>query len=117
MKAVIRSQHSLDVDLAGYESADPADDGLWVRMIIGPSDGPGEESFDVLVCTPAWLARVVHEHGPQIGRHHLVVERWVADDVKDFLRSQVERLDEPTWHELALKIGRIGIWEFEDYTR
>lgn len=27
-----------------------------VRLILGPADGPGEESFDLTVCSPEWLA-------------------------------------------------------------
>lgn len=63
MRAVLRSAHSADVDLATYVPADPADDGVWVRLIVGPAGGPGEESFDVLVCTPLWLRRVVRVQG------------------------------------------------------
>jgi hypothetical protein len=35
--------------------------------------------------------------------------------IKSFLEGEVENLDEPTWPQLAAKIGRIGKWEFEDY--
>ncbi len=50
------------------QSPDPLDGSFWLRMLVGPQDGPGEEAFDVLVRAPAWLARTVAEEGPQIGR-------------------------------------------------
>lgn len=84
-------------------------------MMIGPEGEPGEESFDVVVCTPRWLERRVHEEGALIGRHHLMIERWDADRVRNFLRDAVESEEAPTWPELAAKIGRLGKWEFEDY--
>jgi hypothetical protein len=31
------------------------------------------------------------------------------------LTRAVESEEAPTWPELAIKIGRIGKWEFEDY--
>jgi hypothetical protein len=98
-----------------YLSPAPVDDAFGLRMLVGPPDGPGEESFDVLVCTPAWLARVVSEEGPQIGRHRLIMERLDLRAAETFLRHQVERLEAPTWNELAAKISRLGHWEFEDY--
>lgn len=74
-----------------------------------------EESFDVLVCTPTWLARVVATEGPQVGRHRLIVEKLNLHEAKLFLLRQVERLEAPTWPELAAKLSRLGYWEFEDY--
>lgn len=98
-----------------YVSPDLLDDSFWLRMLVGLSDGPGEESFDVLVCTPAWLARTVAADGPQVGRHRLIVEMLDLGRAEIFLRRQIERLEAPTWGELADKIGRLGYWEFEDY--
>ena len=84
-------------------------------MMVGPVGKPGEESFDVVVCTPRWLDRRVREGSPLIGRHHLVIERWDAARVRLYLTRAVESEEAPTWPELAIKIGRIGKWEFDDY--
>ncbi len=84
-------------------------------MLVGPSDGPGEESFDVLVCTPGFLAREASQFGPRIGRHLLIVEAMDIANVKRFLEHQVSVLEAPSWSELASKIGQIGKWEFEEY--
>ena len=52
---------------------------LLARMIAGPPDTPGEESFDVTVCSPEWLAKTCREVGGiYSARHHLVV------NVEDF---------------------------------
>jgi hypothetical protein len=115
MRATVRRFHSPDANLDVYTSTDPSEDGLLVQMLVGPVDGPGEESFDVMVCTAAWLARIARAQGPVVGRHYLVMEHLDIRHAEAFLRSQVERLDEATWQELALKIGRLGMWELEDY--
>jgi len=83
--------------------------------MAGPEGGFGEESFDVLVCTPSWLDLRVHENGPLLGRHYLVVKSWDAVSVKGYLTEAVEAEEAGTWQELASKLGRIGKWEFEDY--
>ena len=114
MRAEVRAVSSPDVEVATYQSATPDDDGALVTLYVGSPGEAGEESFDVVVCTPAWLRRKVLK-GPLIGRHHLLVEPFDLRVAEKFLRSQVERLEAPTWEELAAKIGRIGHWEFEDY--
>ena len=116
MRAVIKSFEGLGrEEPETYLSPDPSDDSFWLRMLVGAADSPGKESFDVLVCTPAWLARTVAEEGPQIGRHRLIVQSLDLGKVEEFLRRQIERLEAPTWDELAAKIARLGYWEFEDY--
>ena len=35
---------------------DPAGFVSGVQLLAGPADGPGEESFELTVCSPEWLA-------------------------------------------------------------
>jgi hypothetical protein len=116
MRAVVQGLSTGDGDdLATYAPGDPADIGIWLRKIVGPAGTTGEEWFDVGVCTSAWLDRHVRENGPVLGRHYLIVERWNARRVRDYLTAAVESQEAQTWPELAERIGRIGMWEFEDY--
>ena len=43
--------------------AEPASFSFWLRLIVGPKDGPGEESFDLTVCSPEWLAVRCRQQG------------------------------------------------------
>lgn len=115
MRATVRSVYSADIDVDTYRAEQPDEDGVWVRLIVGPADGPGDESFDVLVCTPLWLKRVVRTEGPQIGRHHLVVDSMDLRLAIDYLRSQFESVEAPDWPSLGQQLARLGRWEFEDY--
>lgn len=115
MRAVVRRLHSPDVDLDSYSPEDPAEVGVLVQVIVGPRDGLGEESFDVIVCTPQWLSRTVRLDGPVIGRHHLIVERWNLARIQAFLTKAVEAEHASNWEELGTRIGRLGRWEFDDY--
>ncbi|MCW6005384.1 immunity 8 family protein [Micromonospora sp. CPCC 205371] len=116
MKAIIRNIHSPDIDLTSGQVEDSLNFSLLIQLIVGPADGPGEESFDVVVCTPAWIAHAVKEHGPLIGRHYLITDRYDIVRIANYLRQYIESLEADTWQGLAEKIGRIGKWEFEDYS-
>ena len=62
MRAQLHSIHSSDVDeLDGWIPAS-ADFAVPVRLIVGPTPGSGEESFDVVICSVEWLAgQVAHD--------------------------------------------------------
>lgn len=89
-----------------------------VRMIVGPEDSPGEESFDLTVCSPEWLAARSRAIGLVDARHHLVVnpEGFDQHTLRDFLDQRVRAASGDTWQQVAEKIGRLGFWEFEDYS-
>jgi Immunity protein 8 len=69
----------------------------------------------VVVCTSCWLDGRVREHGPLVGRHHLVVEKVRLARVKLYLTDDEESQEADTWPDPAVKVGRVGKWEFEDY--
>jgi hypothetical protein len=83
--------------------------------MVGPIGTDGEESFDVVVCTPRWIERWVRENGPLVGRHHLIVEEYDRPRIQLYLTDEVEACEGETWPDVARQIGRIGKWEFEDY--
>ncbi|MCR6032088.1 hypothetical protein GGQ22_11610 [Nocardioides sp. zg-579] len=96
---------------------EPADFAVDVRFIAGPADGSGEESFDLTVCTPEWLARQAGS-GFYPGRHHLVVnfELFSVSALQTWIESKVSAVSGDTWAEVGERLGRWAYWEFEDYT-
>jgi hypothetical protein len=83
-------------------------------MIVGPLDGPGDEIFQITVCTAEALKVLLDRDGIVVGLHLLLVAGLNPSRIEAFLEDRVRRLDADTWLELAAKIGRIGYWEFED---
>ena len=111
----MRYFHSPDApELATFAPPDPLDFELLLQVLCGPADGPGEESFDVGVVTPAWLLRHAEERVAIIGRHRLIVARWDWSSLSKFIESYVQRCEGESWPGVAQKIGRLGSWEFED---
>ena len=104
-----------DADLDSYVPADPGHVGILVQIMAGPADGPGTESFDVIVCTPSRLGGEARRSGPTIDHHHLIVDRFDTDQVRRYLTKAVEAEEAVSREALAERIGRIGKWEFEDY--
>lgn len=115
MRAVVWSLH-FDPDPREL-SANPAEFAFLARLYVGPSDGPGEESFDVQVCTPEWLAARCDEQGFVDGRHIVVTTLggYSEPSLRAFLTGRVENQSGESWHEVAEKVARMGLWEFEDY--
>lgn len=90
-------------------------DGVLVTVLAGPSDSPGEESFHVDVVTLDALARMLDAAPFLVGRHLLIARDLNIESAKEFLRRRFEEPEADTWPELASKLARIGLWEFEDY--
>ena len=102
------------------DRVDPAESDLQSTLLVfaaGPIDGPGEETFQVTVCTPEALTDLVEREGVVIGRHLMFVASLNTALVEDVIRDRLRRIDGDNWPELTAKIGRIGLWEFEDYTQ
>jgi hypothetical protein len=96
---------------------DPAEFALLARVYAGPADGPGEESFDITVCSPEWLAAACRQVGFYDARHHLVinVDQFDQRELRSWLTKRVGNVAGETWHEIGTKLARLGAWEFEDY--
>jgi hypothetical protein len=88
---------------------------ILVQIIAGTAGSPGEESFDVTVCTPAWVKRRVDSEGVVTGRHLLIVAEYAYDKIYDYIFNYLSACTGDTWQEIATKIARLGSWEFEDY--
>lgn len=115
MKAVVKGIYSTDLDLATYRPIDPFDDGQWVRLMIGPEGNDGEESFDVLVCTPRWLVREISRDKMQLVRHTLLMEKFDLARALERLHHEVESASGESWQKLLLSLVQIGRWEFDNY--
>ena len=111
----MRSLSSFDSDdLAAWV---PASDewSIGIRILAGPADGPGEDSFDLTVCSVDWLAALVRRDGVVDGRHFLVVDGFDWSALRAYIERRVRQCEGDTWHEVAERLARLGYWEFEDY--
>jgi hypothetical protein len=116
MKAELKSIHSPDIfDLGKFDPNEKDNFGILLQLMVSPKNGKGEESFDIMVCTPQWLIRNYQKSDMIFGRHYLIVFEYDYPKIYDKLKEYIGGIEGDTWNEIALKIGRIGKWEFEDY--
>jgi hypothetical protein len=87
---------------------------VYVRAAVGPSDRPGEESFDLVVCNAEWLSGELTK-GFRWGHGLLVVSEWDLAVVTRAVRDLVSRTSGPDWRHVAEKLARYASWEFTDY--
>ncbi len=85
------------------------------RIYVGQHGGVGEESFDFIVCTPLGLAQQLEAEDVVDGRHHFVVARFEENMFVEWIRTKVAGCEGPDWSAVALKLSRLGMWEYEDY--
>jgi hypothetical protein len=67
------------------------------------------------VVTPSALQARLSKSAFLVGRHLLITQRFDGAATTAFLRARFEEPEAATWPELADKLGRLGLWEFEDY--
>jgi hypothetical protein len=83
--------------------------------MVGERGKEGEESFDIMVCTPKWLLANKKEQDILFGLHYLIVCRYDYNRIFEKLKKYVENTEGKDWEEIGQKIGLIGWWEFQDY--
>jgi len=117
MKAILKELISLELEenLEEYLPDDPANFGTWVRMMIGPENEIGAESFDIFICTPIWLNKEYSERKISWGRNMLIVFEYNLNEIRSYINKYVESCNADDWHSLAVKLSRVGAWEFENY--
>lgn len=116
MKAILKYIHSPDVvDLPGFIPERKNSFSMLLQLMVGPVNGAGEESFDVILCTPQWLTENHSILDIIVGRHYLIVFEYNYSGIYKQLEELVEGIDGENWNDIGMKVGRIGKWEFEDY--
>lgn len=117
MKSILKDFYCLDIieRLDGYIPADVYNFGFWARIIVGEKDLGGEESFDIMICTPKWILENYKENDIIIGQYHLIVLKYNYNNIYSYLRDKINSIEKENWSEIGNQIGKIGKWEFEDY--
>ena len=117
MRAELKRIHSPDIEnLTKYYPDDPENFSFLLQAIVSPFGEEGEESFDIEVCTPKWLSENYQKNDIVIGRHLLIVFDYNYDRIFNKIKSYIENCSGDTWRKIAEQVGRLGKWEFEDYS-
>jgi hypothetical protein len=116
MQAVMKSLHSTDIaDVETYLPDEEDNFGFTLRVMVGPMNQEGEESFDIIVCTPKWLMEKYGASDVLLGLHKLIVFKYDYPRLRQFIEKYLMRCSGNTWAEVAQKVSLLGQWEFEGY--
>jgi len=116
IRASLKRLHSPDIyNLDSFIPESTNCFGFLLQAMFGIENSDGEESFDMIVCTPEWLAIELNSRPVLMGYHYIFVKIYDIEQLKNFLVDFAQRCEGDSWEEVALKLARIGRWEFENY--
>lgn len=116
MRATIKSYDSYEVeDFRTFYPEDPAVFAFSLNLEIGPVNQKGADLFRITVVTPEFLRLQYPGDACYLLRHYLLVKDYDFASIMALLTKYVNSLEAETWEQLAEKIGRMALWEFEDY--
>lgn len=109
---------------------DPDFFGVTVQVFIGDTASDLVDSFDLIVCSPVWMAAQVEAGAWEMfqmgGLHSMpdsiavgsgiwLMRRWDRGDLEAALRSVCQTFSPgPDWGSVASRISRLIPWEFAD---
>jgi hypothetical protein len=116
MQAVLKGLYSTDIeDVESYLPEREDNFGFVLRAMVGPLSEPGEESFDITVCTPKWLIERYRDSDVLLGLHKLIVFKYDYRAIRKFIEKYLMRCPGNSWAEVAQKVSLLGQWEFEGF--
>jgi hypothetical protein len=116
MISEVKSLMSTEVyDLENYRPDDYQSFCFTVTVSVGIKGEDGADMFNVNVCTPKWLLENYSKEEMLLGRHKLIVFYCDMPMILRRIRKLFDNCVGDNWAEIALKLSRVGHWEFEDY--
>jgi len=86
-----------------------------ITVTVGIKGKPGGDLFGVEICTPKWLLDNYNENEIILGVDKLIVFKYDIEKILSRIRALFDGCSGNTWEEIAIKLSRIGHWEFENY--
>ncbi|MVW80909.1 immunity 8 family protein [Bordetella sp. 02P26C-1] len=113
MRPVIKGlSHDL-YELNTYLPEDIENFCLSFRIRIGPECSIGADNFDLSICTPKWLDESLWE--PQWGKGLLIIRKYDFGVIRNLIQNYVDACEGESWHEIAMQLSSVFLWEYEGY--
>lgn len=115
MFAKIKQLHSPDVDFVNYWPEDETNFGFLLELSVGTKDSSGMDIFQLIVCTPDWFKTKNEKQVATWGYSYLFVFKYDYPTIMAFITKHIEKISGDDWNNIAMKIDRYAMWEFQDY--
>jgi Immunity protein 8 len=115
MLSEVRNIMSTEIfDLENYRPDDHENFSFSLTITVGPLGEAGGDLFDIDVCTPKWLlAR--QDDDIVLGKGKIIVYRCDMKMILKRVSALFEGCIGKDWNDIAIKLSRVGHWEFENY--
>lgn len=110
MRAEVRAVISSDFDETTWKPAEPDNFRFWIQIFVGPE---GHDRFEAEVCTPKWLLSNHDTDDVIIGWAKIIVFEYDWDRIERRIGEFVRAQTGDDWNAIALRVDRIGLWEFD----
>lgn len=118
----------MEIEIKNYTSPDildfkhfvPTDEKLFsflLELEIGIKGKQGADLFEIQVCTPQWLLDNYKISDVVFCRNRLIVFEYDFENIITKIKQFISTVSGNSWEEIAIKLARIGRWEFEDYKK
>jgi hypothetical protein len=115
MIAELKRLHSPDVtDLRSWKP-ESEEFAILLQVMVAPEGTAGEESFDVTLCSPEWVAARAAEARILAGRDLLIISEYNYDQISKYISNYISSCEGEDWQEIAHKLSQLGRWEFDEY--
>lgn len=115
MISEVKGIMSTDIfDLDNYRPDDSENFSFFITVTVGIKGGAGGDNFDIDVCSPKWLLHNRYDDFV-LGKGKLIVHKCDMQQILSKIRTLFGGCVGNDWNEIAIKLSRIGRWEFEDY--
>src|SRR5689334_1350753 len=92
VRARLLAIHSSDIlDLENW--AQGRDFEVHIQIFVGPVEGPGEESFDITVCSPSRFAERLVQEEIRSGHHTIFMHEYSYRRLYSFLERAIHRVE------------------------
>lgn len=106
---------ALGSELRNFKPEDPEHFSIAVTASIGPADDNGAELFELTVCSSGFVGREPLPEGFEFRRGTLLLDRWDLGLAERAISDLCRRTEGYFWRDVAIKLTRYLLWEFEDH--
>ena|SRR5579863_7479890 len=115
MISEVKDIMSIEVfDLENFRPEDYENFSISVTVTVGPKGEAAGDYFGIEICTPKWLLNNRNDD-VILGKGTLIVFRCDMKVILARIKALFGGCSGRDWNEIAIKLSRIGNWEFENY--
>ncbi len=112
-KSIIKGYSSPDIDFGTHSPFVKEDFGFLLQIFVGVEDEPGEECFDVFICTPKWIEQNYAKQTILIGLHTIIVQEYNYERIIKAI-EELFCIKGETWDNISCDLSYYGLSDIDN---